>query len=986
VLVSAAAQNELIPGYVATQRLGAGGYGEVWKVDAPGGLQKAIKIIYGYLTEERATRELKALENIKMVRHPFLLSLERIEVIDGRLMIVTELADMSLVDRFEQCRKENLVGIPREELLNYLQDAADALDYMLHTHSLQHLDVKPENLLLVAGRTKVADFGLVKEIADKTRSLVGAMTPTYAAPEVFEGKATRTSDQYSLAIVFQEMLTGVLPFAGRTSGQLAAQHANNRPQLGALPHGDRDIIARALSKRAQDRFASCRELINALRGSHNAPAAPMEAPSSRQRDEHGTRAKQLDDTRTETCRPGPAPDSHTEIIGAPGARPAPPPVQQTRPSTAIRQCSGSRRRSTAREEVIEVAVARTNTDLPPLEAAVSGSVRPAMFIGVGKTGLVVLEKLFGRLCERWGASAAQEAFPMLVFDSDSASLKTGGKRFDSQNVVHMPLRQAHEYRNDADELLGWLDRRWLYNLPKSGETQGMRPWGRLAVLDHAATLVSKLRPRLAALTNGTVAKALAATTKEEPRAVSPRVFIVGSCCGGAGGGAMLELAYAVRNVTKRIGADQLEIFAVITNSTNQCPAQAQLGMANTVAFLTELQHYARCGAEGMAGSTTRTAIFESNEYPLNQVYYIPFGHELTTEAYEESAAAVADYLYCDVSTPLGSALDACRQPQPEGDLQIDVKLRSFRLARFDGLGEGVLSSLATHLVAEAANHWVTHVGEKQSVAERYLAEKEGEEGAKDANYTLRLLAGSMAVAWYDQHESTIIPPAASRRLEGQVTSQRQALKKALLDQLLAIYKNAPRAEASAELATFCARISEQQREDRIEHYWQMAADRALQTYLRAAAKQLADPKSPPPPSLLEILTDEAQKHARILFCELTPNAEIAADGTVRASSRPALAYMDQRLQAQFPYGCQRRLFLMSPWQASDDPAQRRHTHLEATEPNAFVCEELEGISLGQIVHDIIDKFIELPEIVEHLHSRIDIDWGSCATPVFADEP
>ena len=76
---------EPIAGYSVTERLGAGGYGEVWKVEAPGGLQKAIKFIYGYLNEEKASRELKALNRIKQVRHPFLLSLERIEVVDGQL-------------------------------------------------------------------------------------------------------------------------------------------------------------------------------------------------------------------------------------------------------------------------------------------------------------------------------------------------------------------------------------------------------------------------------------------------------------------------------------------------------------------------------------------------------------------------------------------------------------------------------------------------------------------------------------------------------------------------------------------------------------------------------------------------------------------------------------------------------------------------------------------------------------------------------------
>src|SRR5204863_5454782 len=137
-------RSEPIPGYQLRQRIGAGGYGEVWSAEAPGQLIKAIKFVYGFLEQDRASRELKALNRIKGVRHPFLLSLERIEVVDGQLVIVTELAECSLKDRFEQCRKGEHVeqpGIPRDELLSYLRDAADALDYMTEQHSLQHLDV-----------------------------------------------------------------------------------------------------------------------------------------------------------------------------------------------------------------------------------------------------------------------------------------------------------------------------------------------------------------------------------------------------------------------------------------------------------------------------------------------------------------------------------------------------------------------------------------------------------------------------------------------------------------------------------------------------------------------------------------------------------------------------------------------------------------------------------------------------------------------------
>src|ERR1043166_5535272 len=91
-------------GYEVIERIGAGGYGEVWKVRAPGSLPKALKMIYGRVEDERALREQKALNHMKEVRHPFVLSIERIEVIDGTLTIVTELADGSLKQRYDEHR------------------------------------------------------------------------------------------------------------------------------------------------------------------------------------------------------------------------------------------------------------------------------------------------------------------------------------------------------------------------------------------------------------------------------------------------------------------------------------------------------------------------------------------------------------------------------------------------------------------------------------------------------------------------------------------------------------------------------------------------------------------------------------------------------------------------------------------------------------------------------------------------------------------
>jgi serine/threonine protein kinase len=260
---------EPIPGYKLLSRLGSGSFGEVWKAQAPGGLHKAIKFVFGNLhTTDRdtvlANQELDALKHLQAIRHPFILSLERYDVVDGQLTIVMELADRSLWDRLKECKKQGLSGIPREELLGYLEEAAEALDLMNLQHGLLHLDIKPANLFLIHQHVKVADFGLVKDLKRLKEGDVGG-TPAYAPPEVFRGRASRQSDQYSLAIVYQELLTGQRPFDG-TDQQLRARHLAAPPNLVPLPTSDRAAVGRALAKKPEDRFASCMDFIQALDG------------------------------------------------------------------------------------------------------------------------------------------------------------------------------------------------------------------------------------------------------------------------------------------------------------------------------------------------------------------------------------------------------------------------------------------------------------------------------------------------------------------------------------------------------------------------------------------------------------------------------------------------------------------------------------------------------------------------------------------------
>jgi serine/threonine protein kinase len=278
------AGDEPLPGYKLLSPLGRGGFGEVWKCEAPGGLHKAIKFVNSESVDgrgaERFGQELAAFEQIKAIRHPFLLTLERVEQIEDELVMVMELADRQLQDRFRECRTCGLPGIPRDELLAYFADAAEALDVIAAKHGLQHLDIKPANLFLVAGHVKVGDYGLVAQLEGPDAGHRG-LTPRYVAPEVLHGAPSSCSDQYSLALVYQELLTGVFPYSGRTPQQLMLQHVSALPNVGVLPPCDQPVVAQALAKGADERFPSCLAFVQALMAAGAVTTLPAAAMNIR---------------------------------------------------------------------------------------------------------------------------------------------------------------------------------------------------------------------------------------------------------------------------------------------------------------------------------------------------------------------------------------------------------------------------------------------------------------------------------------------------------------------------------------------------------------------------------------------------------------------------------------------------------------------------------------------------------------------------------
>ncbi|MHB8969571.1 MAG: tubulin-like doman-containing protein [Pirellulaceae bacterium] len=681
--LQAITSSEPIPGYRIRERIGAGGYGEVWTADAPGGLIKAIKFVYGFLNEDRASRELKALNRIKMVRHPFLLSLERIEVVDGQLLIVTELAEASLKERFDECRESGLPGIPRDELIRYMRDTADVLDFMNEQHSLQHLDIKPENLLMLAGRVKVADFGLVKDIHDATASLMGGLTPLYAPPEVFDGRPSRRSDQYSLAIVYQEMLSGELPFPGTTAMQLARQHLHARPRVSSLPEYDQEIVLRALSKAPGDRFSNCRELIDAL--DH---AAETAAARVAQREESNREPGVRSFVGDRCAERGP----HTEVLGIDGSE-----------SRVFGGGSGV---------VPRVHTAPQVTTLPPIELDDTLTLmRPTVFLGVGRSAGRILLHLRRRFADRFGRLDDIPAFQMLMLDTDTKDLLALTQHrsgFKTHELVALPLRHAQDYRNESAKLLRWISRRWLYNIPKSLKTEGLRPLGRLAFVDHAQNITQRIRAAITAASAPEVVAQAHENTGLSFREKDVRVILVSSISGGTGSGMIMDLGYLVRHLLAELGFPDDQVLAVLTHSTGRTPREMELAAVNAYSTLCELNHCGRSGSYYPGERACGVPPREHDNAAFRDTYLVDLGQDLGEQQFDDAAEMVSNYLFLDTTTNAGDFFRVCRgvESRPLNESPVDLRLRTFGVHQFSCLKDDILAVAVEHLCHYVTDRWL----------------------------------------------------------------------------------------------------------------------------------------------------------------------------------------------------------------------------------------------------------------------------------------
>jgi predicted ATPase/serine/threonine protein kinase/DNA-binding CsgD family transcriptional regulator len=244
--------------YRLQRLLGTGGFSQVYLGEQVHlGTQVAIKVLHYHLNGTFGEHFLREASLLSQLAHPHIIHILDFGAESDLVFLVMEYVSGGTV----RALHASGAPLPLTEVRSYIQQVSSALAYVHERHMI-HCDLHPGNLLLGAdGQILLSDFGLAQLIHQTTYLNTNTLRGTfcYLAPEVLTGRVSFASDQYALAVMAYEWLTGRPPFHG-TVAQLCYQHLAQAPvplreRVPHLPPLLEQVVLTALAKDPRKRFS-----------------------------------------------------------------------------------------------------------------------------------------------------------------------------------------------------------------------------------------------------------------------------------------------------------------------------------------------------------------------------------------------------------------------------------------------------------------------------------------------------------------------------------------------------------------------------------------------------------------------------------------------------------------------------------------------------------------------------------------------------------
>lgn len=259
--------------YTLLEKLGSGGFGDVWKAEKRTALDVnhfALKFFRpkdDRIDFEKIGKELAVWKQLRGLPH--IISVIELDQFEDYIYLVSDFADGGSLEKWlkdnggKASSEEKAVKITLQ-ILTGLEN--------LHQKGFVHRDLKPDNILIMNGKFCLADFGITREVKSHSKATGTAGTMEYMPPEAFDKtpSVTTQTDIWAIGTILQRLLTGGLPYPQDDQPSLIAAILMSEPEPmpSNVSEGLREVVKKALQKQRGNRFQTAREMGEALRNSH----------------------------------------------------------------------------------------------------------------------------------------------------------------------------------------------------------------------------------------------------------------------------------------------------------------------------------------------------------------------------------------------------------------------------------------------------------------------------------------------------------------------------------------------------------------------------------------------------------------------------------------------------------------------------------------------------------------------------------------------